>query len=408
MTEVETYKSKYDLKELELNSLLEITQAINNNMPEDSLYKIYGFTLRANLNIKKLALFVLDDQWECKVNYGTATDFQKITIDNGFLDFNKIQRLSGIRNTPFAEFHTVIPVAHKERKLAFVFLHDSDEPGKDAINTNFIQALSNIIIVAIENKKLARKQMEQEMIKRELEIAGNMQHFLFPKKLPNQPGLQVATYYKPHHSIGGDYYDFIETSEGQILFCVADVSGKGIPAALLMSNFQASLRTITRQTTLLQEIVTELNHQVISNAEGQHFITFFIALYDKSFNRLKYVNCGHNPPFLIRDREKVEMLMEGTTILGIFPELPFLNIGIIEPIEEFTVCAFTDGLTEIMNADGVEFGQQPLTDIVEQNLDSDPETLNMKIISAMEEFRGKDNMHDDVTLFTCYINSKLL
>ena len=78
MTEVETYKSKYDLKELELNSLLEITQAINNNMPEDSLYKIYEFTLRANLNIKKLALFVMDDQWECKVNYGTAIDFQKL------------------------------------------------------------------------------------------------------------------------------------------------------------------------------------------------------------------------------------------------------------------------------------------------------------------------------------------
>ncbi len=408
MTEVETYKSKYDLKELELNSLLEITQAINNNMPEDSLYKIYGFTLRANLNIKKLALFVLDDQWECKVNYGTLTDFQKIAIDNGFLDFNKIQTLAGIRNTPFAEFHTVIPVAHKDKKLAFVFLHDNDEPGLDAINTNFIQALSNIIIVAIENKKLARKQMEQEMIKRELEIAGNMQQFLFPKKLPNQPGLQVSTYYKPHHSIGGDYYDFIETTEGQILFCVADVSGKGIPAALLMSNFQASLRTITRQTTLLQEIVTELNHQVISNAEGQHFITFFIALYDKSFHRLKYVNCGHNPPFLIKDRTSVEPLMEGTTILGVFPELPFLNIGVIEPIEEFTICAFTDGLTEIINAKGVEFGQQPLTDIVEKNLDNDPETLNMKIISAMEEFRGRDSMNDDITLFTCYVNSRLL
>ena len=408
MTEIETYKSKYDLKELELNSLLEITQAINNNMPEDSLYKIYGFTLRANLNIKKLALFVLDDQWECKVNYGTDTDFQKTTIENGFLNFNKIQTLAGIQNTPFKEFHTVIPVAHKEKKLAFVFLHDNDEPKKEAVNTNFIQALSNIIIVAIENKKLARKQMEQEMIKRELEIAANMQHFLFPKKLPKHTGLQIAAYYKPHHSIGGDYYDFIETGEGQLLFCVADVSGKGIPAALLMSNFQASLRTITRQTTLLQEIVTELNHQVISNAEGQHFITFFIAIFDKAFNRLKYVNCGHNPPYLIRDNTSVEMLMEGTTILGVFPELPFLNIGIIEPIEKFTICAFTDGLTEILNENGEEFGQKPLSDMVENNLTDDPDTLNQKIIDAMEKFRGKNSVNDDITLFTCHIDSNQL
>jgi sigma-B regulation protein RsbU (phosphoserine phosphatase) len=103
----------------------------------------------------------------------------------------------------------------------------------------FIQALSNIIIVAIENKKLARKQLEQEAFRKELEIASDVQQFLFPDKLPNTERLKMEASYLPHDLVGGDYYDFIPINKNQFLLCVADVSGKGIPAALMMSNFQA-------------------------------------------------------------------------------------------------------------------------------------------------------------------------
>jgi len=407
MMNSDALKAKYDLKELELNSLLEITQAINNNLPEESLYKIYDFTIRANLNIKKLALYVLDDHWECKANFGTSVKFHQIPFDESFLVCEKIQTINGSNSSPFNEFHVIIPIAHKDRKLAFVFIcgyNDADEE----INTNFIQALSNIIIVAIENKKLARKQIEQEMIRRELEIAGNVQKFLFPKKLPYDDQIKVASFYKPHHSIGGDYYDFIEISDHQYLFCIADVSGKGIPAALLMSNFQASLRTLTRQTTLLQEIITELNYQVMSNAEGQHFITFFVAIYDTKIKRLKYVNSGHNPPIFVRNKSKMELLMEGSTVLGAFEELPFLNVGIIENIDEFLFCSFTDGLTEIKNDKGEDFGDDEIQNTVQHHAQLEPKELNAKIIEAMEKFRGKNNFKDDITLFTCRFDTSTI
>lgn len=407
MVDGNSFKSKYALKELELNSLLEITQAINNNLPQESLYKIYEFTIRANLNIKKLALFVLDNVWECKVNFGTQQNFRQQIFDDDFLNYDIITPIGNLENSPFSEFSIIIPIAHKDRKLAFIFISRFNEVHHDEINTNFIQALSNILIVAIENKKLARKQLEQEMIRRELEIAGDVQKILFPKNLPNGNGLKVASFYQPHHSIGGDYYDFINVSEHQFLFCIADVSGKGIPAALLMSNFQAALRTLSRRTTLLQDILTELNLQVMSNADGQHFITFFVAVYDKSQKRLRYVNAGHNPPILIRAGQEIQLLEEGSTVLGAFHELPFLNVGIIEDIDQFYICAFTDGLTEIRNDKDEEFGQHELYKVVNDNAGKSPEELNNSIIAALKKFKGSNGYSDDITIFTCAVDTTL-
>ena len=118
-------------------------------------------------------------------------------------------------------------------------LEKDDYQNEDGIK--FIQALSNIIIVAIENKKLVRKQLPQESFRKEFEIASDVQQFLFPDKLPNTDLLKIEASYFPHDMVGGDYYDYIPINKNQFLICVADVSGKGIPAALMMSNFQASL-----------------------------------------------------------------------------------------------------------------------------------------------------------------------
>ena len=403
--DIPALKAKYDIKELELNALLEITQAINNNLPEEALYKIYNFTLRANLNIKKLALYVLDDEWNCKVYFGTERDFRTVPFDMIFIESSRIEQVSELcSDSPFNEFDIVVPVAHKERKLAFVFVTSLFNLSDGPLNLNFIQVLSNIIIVAIENKKLARKQLEQEMIRLELSIAANVQQFLFPKELPYNRWLKVAAFYQPHHSIGGDYYDFVQINPDQFLFCIADVSGKGIPAALLMSNFQASLRTLIRQTTLLQEIITELNYQVMSNAEGQHFITFFVALYDRSRSRLKYVNAGHIPPVLLQPGHDQILLDQGTTVLGAFSKLPFLKVGIIERLERFTFCGFTDGLSEIRNAEDEELGPERVYEIVHNHAGAGPKELVGAITDAMVAFKGASNFKDDVTLLSCSVS----
>src|SRR5690606_1346513 len=123
--------------------------------------------------------------------------------------------------------------------------------------------------------------------------------------------------YFPHQTVGGDYYDYVRLPEDKFLVCIADVSGKGIPAALLMSNFQASLQALVRQTTDLDYIIRELNFLVKQNSGGERFITFFAAIYDLKKRRLTYINAGHNPPLLISGG-KILLLEQGTTVLGAF------------------------------------------------------------------------------------------
>jgi sigma-B regulation protein RsbU (phosphoserine phosphatase) len=405
--DLDAIKKKFEIKDLELNALLEITQSINNNLSEESLYKIYNFTLRANLKIKKIALYVKDAEWECKVNFGTKLDFNEIEFKESNLNIQGISDLKNLkRGNPFSEFETVIPVSHKEDLLAVVFLggYEQQDFQDGPINLNFIQTLSNIIIVAIENKKLARKELEQKAFQKELEIARNVQHFLFPKALPYTEDLKVFSSYEPHQMVGGDYFDYIPIDDNQFLICIADVSGKGIPASLLMSNFQASLRTLIRQTTKLEKIVRELNYQILQNSNGESFITFFVAIYNKSLKFFKYVNAGHNPPLFSSNGSSLTQLELGTTILGVFHPLPFLKIGKIRNLENFFLLAFTDGLIETFDEKEEPFGVERVISIVEDNPDLDLKDLHEKIISEVNNFNASNVLNDDITLLSCKIN----
>ena len=398
-------QNKYNLKELELNALLEITQAINNNMPESSLYKIYDFTLRANLNIKKLALYVLDDAWDCKVNYGTDLNCFDTTLDDDFTQIDTITSIDKDRNDVFAEFDCVVPISHKKSILALVFVGDveTDTYESRSSSMRFIQALSNIIIVAIENKKLARKQLEQEALRKELEIASDVQQFLFPESLPYGLRLKIEASYLPHDRVGGDYYDYIPINKNQFLICIADVSGKGIPAALLMSNFQASLRTLVRQTPNLKEIIEELNYHVLENAKGEKFITCFLAIYDHQLKTLVYVNSGHNPPLLVDRHGDVQLLEEGSTVLGALHPLPFINEGFITDLDDFLLFCYTDGVTETENEEGDEFGMEKLVEYFKKNRNKDLKRIHQDVIIDLDTFKGRNGYKDDITMLSCKI-----
>lgn len=402
--DLNSLKKNFELKDLELNSLLEITQSINSNLPEESLYKIFNFTLRANLKIKKIALFVKDNKWECKVNFGTNKDFLNFSNEYDVFDFEHFEKFPDSDfPDPFSEFVKALPVRHKNNLLAVVFIGGSNHKDDldNMINTNFIQALSNIILVAIENKKLARRELDQKAFQKELEIARNVQHFLFPKDLPYNQNLKIFSSYQPHQMVGGDYFDYIAIDENKFLICIADVSGKGIPAALLMSNFQASLRTIIRQTTDLEKIVRELNFQILQNSNGESFITFFTAIYNKKKRELKYVNAGHNPPlFYSKDSDLIQLEL-GTTILGVFDTLPFLKIGRIKNLEKWFFFGFTDGLIEVFNEKDEQFGIDRVFNIVHENLEEDLESLHQKVLEEVNEFNGESSLNDDITLLSC-------
>ncbi|MDH5608587.1 MAG: PP2C family protein-serine/threonine phosphatase, partial [Cyclobacteriaceae bacterium] len=269
----------------------------------------------------------------------------------------------------------------------------------------FLRALTNILMVAIENKKLARQQLEQEAYRKEMEIAKKVQNFLFPKSLPNTPRLWIEAVYLPHQDVGGDYYDYIPLTESKFLLCIADVSGKGVPAALLMSNFQASLRTLVRKTHDLKEIIHELNHATYISSNAENFITVFIGIYDFETAGLEYANCGHNPSVLFHDN-KMTILEEGTTVLGMFDPLPFIETCLLTDLDDFFFFGYTDGLTETFNASGDQFGFDALIAILETYRNGGMDNLFSFIFGALEDFRSELTYADDITMICCQVKNE--
>jgi len=396
-----TSEDQLHLKQLELNSLLEVTQAINANLSEESLYKIFHFTLISNLQIKKLALYVHDDNgWDCKVNYGTQDDFKAVPLIE---DIINIQKIGEIPETclPFNEFDYVLPISHKTQPLAFVLAGGVKDKLPDF---SFIQTLTNIIIVAIENKKLARKELRQEALRKELQIARDVQAMLFPKHLPATDTIRIKASYFPHFTIGGDYYDYIPVNDKEHLICIADVSGKGIPAAILMSNFQASLRALTRHTLDLKQIVYELNLLTKANSKGERFITFFISIYNTETRTLKYINAGHNPPLIVNGKEDAVFLDKGTTVIGVFDSLPFIEEDNITINSKSILFLYTDGLTETSNNNDEEFGADGLKEFLVNHLNSNLDDIHTNLINSLNGFRGNKPFPDDITFVSCLIN----
>jgi sigma-B regulation protein RsbU (phosphoserine phosphatase) len=170
-----------------------------------------------------------------------------------------------------------------------------------------------------------------------------------------------------------------------------------------MSNFQASLRTLIRQTTKLEKIVRELNYQILQNSNGESFITFFVAIYNKALKYFKYVNAGHNPPLFHSDETGLTQLELGTTVLGIFHPLPFLKIGKIRNLNSFFLLAFTDGLIETFDEEDEPFGVERVISIVENNLELDLKDLHKKIINEANNFNASSVLNDDITLLSCKI-----
>jgi sigma-B regulation protein RsbU (phosphoserine phosphatase) len=230
---------------------------------------------------------------------------------------------------------------------------------------------------------------------------------LFPKNLPDSDALRIYTTYLPHMDVSGDYYDYIRLSEHQFAICVADVSGKGMSAALLMSNFQACLRTLMMEKKELGEAVRTINTLLCQNSNQERFITAFIAVFDTKDKSMTYVNSGHNPPCLVFKQGRVEQLPLGSTILGIFPELPHLVIGKVMISDEVLFVAYTDGLTEMENPDGKEFGVENVEAYMVENRDEKLPVLHQRLLNRLDNFAGQKGFNDDITLLTARIQPNL-
>jgi sigma-B regulation protein RsbU (phosphoserine phosphatase) len=409
---LEQLKAELERKEIQLKDILEITQAININSSEESLYTIYRWILQGSLHVGKLALYVYENNWRCKVHFGT----HQIPVALDVASIAHLREPCLLKDLPaihnfFQDFDWVMPILYKDETLAYIFVEKyeaKDDTAPRTVNLNFLQTLTNIIIVAIENKKLVRNKLKQELHNQELEIAKRVQSMLIPRKLPATESLTIRSTYLPHDLIGGDYYDYIPLAEGKFLVCIADVSGKGVPAALLMSNFQATLRMLVRHTYKLKNIIDELNLLIFQNAQGEHFITFFLAIYDTRKKILRYINAGHNPPYLLnKTTGKLQALETGTTVLGFLHNLPFINEEVIRDIDNFLLFCFTDGVPETINPQDEQFGAERIGNILQKYNYTSLIDLHAHILDRLYRFKQDLGFTDDITILSCRVKNNL-
>ncbi len=403
LSTIEQLERDLNLKQLQVNRLLNITQAINNNVKMSGLFEMYSSFLSWEMGVKRMALyFRKKNRWECTAQIGLNEELLAMDISDQLVKFTRLNNLLD-NDHPFVKnFDVVIPVKHKETHLAYVFIGGFDENDDMYSKVQFITTITNIIAVAIENKRLFKQQLEQERLRREMELASEMQHMLIPKILPKNPDYELASIYLPHMNVGGDYFDFVEHDDGRITFCIADISGKGVAAALLMSNLEGTFHTLLQPETTLTELIHALNENVLRITKGDKFLTFFVAQYDKNTRVLKYVNAGHNPPALAMN-ETVMRLDKGCTVLGAFDYIPAVEEGSVTIDKEALVLLFTDGLIELRNEHGEFVDEEYSAKFVLENYHLSAKEFNDKMMDELELFKGKRKFDDDFTVLTCKI-----
>lgn len=407
--ELQFFKSRLGLtesllmfKQRQIDSILEITRAINQNLPLVALSRILEAIFTAQLNISRSSLLLKQQNWE--VVFFHAYDYDVfLTRKLDYVTFFKDSKIVSELECPL--FEVGIPVFIHDELIGVLLLGDfqdtTDSLKEEKIK--FAQTLANMICVAYENKRLVEQESKQKIVERDLFLASEIQRVLIPDKFPETPHFDVSAFYKPYRNIGGDYYDFFKVSEGRYFFCMCDISGKGIAAAMLMANFQASLRFTMRQNIALTESVQILNRSLFDVTKGDSFITAFFGVLDCSSCTLEYVNAGHNSPFIFQLNEVKELTI-GCTLLGFLEELPVIKSEVLPIVPNSVLVTYTDGITEASNEEDELYGEERLKEFFVDNVADKPELINIKLIQSIMSFSNKDFFDDDLSLLTIRFN----
>ena len=396
---------KIKVRNFKLKTLLDVTKAINENASKQELYKLFEKTLTQHLGIKKLILLTdVDGEWKCEISANEQVSEKKIKdLLETLKNIHSIEVIRSNENDVLNGFDIIVPITHKDKPLAYLLLgdlYDDDEMEMSPIikHLPFIQTISNIITVAIQNKILYKKSLEQAAFKRELELAAKMQQKLVPVNLPQNNLLKAAGMYIPFKEVGGDYYDLIKVSDDEYFVCIADVSGKGISAALLMSNFQAKVRALVQTKIPLKSLILELNKQLFDLINGEKFITFFGGYLNSKNQTLTYVNCGHHAPLYVCNKT-VTMLESNTTMLGVFPEIPDFEPQQIKMKPPCKLFLYTDGLMDYSNSEYAPFTFEEIQTLLTKNSDKSTEEIIALIKEKIEE-KSKNILafQDDITV----------
>jgi sigma-B regulation protein RsbU (phosphoserine phosphatase) len=264
-------------------------------------------------------------------------------------------------------------------------------------DAELLQFFASAAALTIEKALLHRQVLEKQRIEDQLSVAREVQSGLLPGAPPRLDGYDVAAVNLPTHAIGGDYYDYVPLGDERVGVVVADVSGKGIPAALIMATFRAALRTEMKRQPDLREVAVRLNQAVLEFRDAARFVTAVCCALDTASGELRYVNCGHNPPLLLRGSGASQLLRLGGSALGLRAAEGFeAGCETLSPGD--TLVLYTDGVVEPANAANAEFGIERLEATVRASAERPASEALRAVVDATRAFSGRDGYDDDFTL----------
>lgn len=391
-----------DSKVNQLSSLFDLSKEFSGLINTSQIAKLLSYTLIGQLLVTKYSIIIFDNQKFNIIENNFDSNALKILFEQcNPKDFNYVISYEKLSND-FKHFkeigvELIVPMQIKGETKGLILLGKR----KNLVEYNnsdieFIFSLGNIAIISIENARLFIETLEKQKLEKDLETARNIQKNLLPKKIPQYKNFEFAAYNKSARMVGGDYYDIIKLSDENILVAIADVSGKGVPAALLMANIQAFLKTICKMNLPLAEATNLLNDLIAENTSNGSFITFFWGILDDKNKTLTYVNAGHNPPLLIRNNEILK-LKKGGMILGVMETIvPYISDK-IDLYKDDMLILFTDGITEAMNKNWEEFSDERLEKLALGNSNLSAIDFVTLLNQNIDEFTKGAEQSDDIT-----------
>jgi sigma-B regulation protein RsbU (phosphoserine phosphatase) len=404
---IETLSDRDEMERL--RTLVEASKLINSSIEPDALFASILTVARNELHVERGTLYFVDEaaqQIWTKIAGELSTEI-RLPIGKGLAGTVAATGEPVILHDAYADprfdrsldqktgYHTrsmlCVPIRNRQQKIVGVLQLLNKTTGAFGTgDLDFLNSISDHMAIAMENATLHMELLEKQRMANELKLGREIQSRLLPTPPMDVESTRLAALSVPCYEVGGDYYDFIELPDGDLGLAIGDVSGKGVSAALIMSSVQAALRVAAPIEDDLAHLVQRLNALIYRGSRGRKYATFFFGRYTPSTGLLRYVNAGHNPPFVAIDGQLEELSSTGKPI-GIFPESQYHEEAAEIP-PGATLFLYTDGLNEAANAEDEEFGYERLRDLFLKTHEP------AQIVAAITEFERGARPTDDKTI----------
>lgn len=400
-----------DKKIQELNTLFDIGKELNSTLDSEKILTLLSYAVMGQMIVNRCMIFVLDNEkMKLAMAKGQRNDEElrdfyrddflaKLTTisEASILDLrqNCDEPLNSFQK---AGIRAIVPmrIQNKTKGLLVIGERITKIEFQD-YDLEFLSTLGNEAMICLENARLFEETLEKQRMEEELAIAREIQQKLLPHECPMLDHYDISAINVSSRQVSGDYYDCIELSPDIICLAIADVSGKGTGASLLMANLQATLHALIEANSSLPKIAGRINNLIHRNTTYDKFITFFFGLLNVKENTFTYVNAGHNPPVLMSNDGSIKLLEAGGLILGMMPNMPYQQETVALVPGDWIVM-YTDGVTEATNNADEEFEEQRLIEIVRVNRDQTAEKMLNELLSKVKDFSEDQPQNDDITM----------